>query len=108
MMRRLIDTYVVYLHNTCLFTIQQIENNKKSYIKNEVCKYMISKFVNYNLNKKLQIYLVGQPWDLELTQNFFRNYSLSPGVWQSFVTIRACNHLMRIISTYVDNHVLQN
>ena len=31
------------------------------------------------------------------------NYSLSPGVWQSFVTIRSCNHLMRIISTYVDN-----
>ena len=28
-----------------------------------------------------------------------RNYSLSPGVWQSFVTIRSCNHLMRIIST---------
>ena len=26
-------------------------------------------------------------------------YSLSPGVWQSFVTIRSCNHLMRIIST---------
>ena len=31
------------------------------------------------------------------------NYSLSPGVWQSFVTIRSCNHLMKIISTYVDN-----
>ena len=30
-------------------------------------------------------------------------YSLSPGVSQSFVTIRSCNHLMRIISTYVDN-----
>ena len=30
-------------------------------------------------------------------------YSLSPRVWQSFVTIRSCNHLMRIISTYVDN-----
>ena len=30
-------------------------------------------------------------------------YSLSPGVWQSFVTIRSCNHLMRIISTYVNN-----
>ena len=27
------------------------------------------------------------------------HYSLSPGVWQSFVTIRSCNHLMRIIST---------
>ena len=31
------------------------------------------------------------------------DYSLSPGVWQSFVTIRLCNHLMKIISTYVDN-----
>ena len=31
------------------------------------------------------------------------DYSLSPGVLQSFVTIRSCNHLMRIISTYVDN-----
>ena len=30
-------------------------------------------------------------------------YSLSPAVWQSFVTIRSCNHLIRIISTYVDN-----
>ena len=30
-------------------------------------------------------------------------YSLSPGVWQSFVTIRSCNHLIRIISTFVDN-----
>ena len=29
----------------------------------------------------------------------FIDYSLSPGVWQSFVTIRWCNHLMRIIST---------
>ena len=27
------------------------------------------------------------------------DYSLSPGVWQSFVTIRSCNHLMRIISS---------
>ena len=34
---------------------------------------------------------------------FILDYSLSPGVWQSFVTIRSCNHLMRIISTYVDN-----
>ena len=34
---------------------------------------------------------------------YFPAYSLSPGVWQSFVTIRSCNHLMRIISTYVDN-----
>ena len=31
------------------------------------------------------------------------DYSLSPGVWQSFVTIRLCSHLIRIISTYVDN-----
>ena len=27
------------------------------------------------------------------------SYSLSPGVWQSFVTIRSYNHLMRIISS---------
>ena len=49
------------------------------------------------------------PWDYGLeirtrqklsSQN---NCSLSPGVWQSFVTIRSCNHLMRIISRYVDN-----
>ena len=31
------------------------------------------------------------------------DYSLSNGFWQSFVTIGSCNHLMRIISTYVDN-----
>ena len=31
------------------------------------------------------------------------DYSLSPGVWQSFLAIRSCNHLMRIISMYVDN-----
>ena len=36
-------------------------------------------------------------------ENHKLRYSLSPGVWQSFVTIRSCNHLMRIISTYVDN-----
>ena len=35
--------------------------------------------------------------------NLARDYSLSPGVWQSFVTIRSCNHLMRTISMYVDN-----
>ena len=29
--------------------------------------------------------------------SIWANYSLSPGVWQSFVTIRSCNHLMRII-----------
>ena len=31
------------------------------------------------------------------------NYSLFHGFWQSFVTIGSCNHLMRIISTYVGN-----
>ena len=47
--------------------------------------------------------------DLHVDNSFYKqsmkldNYSLSPGVWQSFVTIRSCNHLMRIISTYVDN-----
>ena len=43
---------------------------------------------------------------VEICQSKFRSagkYSLSPGVWQSSVTIRSCNHLMRIISTYVDN-----
>ena len=30
-------------------------------------------------------------------------YSLSPGFWQSFVTIRSCNCLVRIVSTYVGN-----
>ena len=30
-------------------------------------------------------------------------YSLFHGFWQSFVTIGLCNHLMRIISTYVGN-----
>ena len=29
--------------------------------------------------------------------------SLFHGFWQSFVTIGLCNHLMRIISTYVGN-----
>ena len=31
------------------------------------------------------------------------NCSLFHGFWQSFVTIGSCNHLMRIISTYVGN-----
>ena len=30
-------------------------------------------------------------------------YSLFYGFWQSFITIRSCNHLMRIILTYVSN-----
>ena len=38
-----------------------------------------------------------------MMQVFAFDYSLSPGAWQSFVTIGSCNHLMRIISTYVDN-----
>ena len=46
---------------------------KKTYIKNEVFKYMISKSVKYNLIKKVQIYLVGQPCGLQFTQHFFRN-----------------------------------
>ena len=41
--------------------------------------------------------------DSDLNTKSDVGYSLSPGVWQSFVTIRSCNHLMRIISTYVDN-----
>ena len=32
-----------------------------------------------------------------------RIYSLSPGFWQSFVTIRSCNCLLKIVSTYVGN-----
>ena len=31
------------------------------------------------------------------------DHSLSPGVWQSFVTIRSCNCFVRIVSTYVGN-----
>ena len=31
------------------------------------------------------------------------NYSLFHGFWQSFITIGSCNHLIRIISTYVGN-----
>ena len=46
--------------------------------------------------RQILITLSGAPGDCN-------DYSLSPGVWQSFVTIRSCNHLMRIISTYVDN-----
>ena len=30
-------------------------------------------------------------------------YSLFHGFWQSLATIGSCNHLMRIISTYVGN-----
>ena len=51
---------------------------RKSYIKNEVFKYMLSKLAKYNLNKKLQIYLVGQPWALQFTQHFFRNRCILP------------------------------
>ena len=43
------------------------------------------------------------PVDIFAYTQMVQYYSLSPGVWQSFVTIRSCNHLMRIISTYVDN-----
>ena len=37
---------------------------------------------------------------LLISQDF---YSLSPGFWQSFVTIRSCNCLLKIVSTYVGN-----
>ena len=69
---------VVYLHITCLFIIQQKENNKEELHKNEVFKYMISKLVKYNFNKKLPIYLVGQPWGLQFPQHFFRNRYILP------------------------------
>ena len=80
-MRGLIHTLiiiVVYLHFTCLFKIQQKENNKEELHKNEVFKYMISKLVKYNLNKMLQIYLVEQPWSLQFTQHFFCNRFILP------------------------------
>ena len=53
-----LDTCVVYLHITCLFTIPQ-KNNKETLHKNEVFKNMISKLFKYNLNELLHIYLVG-------------------------------------------------
>ena len=37
---------------------------------------MILKLVKYNLNKKLHIYLVGQPWGLQFTQHFFHNWCI--------------------------------
>ena len=69
---------LVYLHITCSFTIQQKEMITKSYIKNEVLGYMISKSIKYNLNKKLQTYFVGQPSGLQFTQQFFRNQCILP------------------------------
>ena len=53
-------------------------------------------------------FLVGEFGAFEI---FIRNDCLQslifhisvPWVWQSFVTIGSCNHLMRIISTYVGN-----
>ena len=39
---------------------------------------MLSKLAKYNLNKQLQIYLVGQPWALQFTQHFFRNRCILP------------------------------
>ena len=39
----------------------------------------------------------------DLTKQTMTYYSLFHGFWQSFVTIGSCNHLMRIISTYVGN-----
>ena len=75
-----LDTYlVVYLHiYTCLFTTQQKENNKEELHKNEVFKYIISKLVKYNLDKKMQIYLAGQSWGLQFKQHFFCNRRILP------------------------------
>ena len=48
-------------------------------MKNEVLKYMPSKSVKHNLNKKLQIYLFGQPLALQFTQQFcFCNRCILP------------------------------
>ena len=44
----------------------------------------------------------GRSFDhLRYTEN--SHYSLSTGFWQSFVTIRSCNCLVKIVSTYVGN-----
>ena len=51
-------------------------------------------------NFKLVDLVVPRLWNLIALE---RRYSLSDGFWQSFVTIASCNHLMRIISTYVGN-----
>ena len=76
-MRSLIHTYFIHTLRAYLqYRKQKII--RKSYIKNEVCKYMISKLVKYNLNKKLKIYLVGKPWGLQFTQHFFRNWCIVP------------------------------
>ena len=40
---------------------------------------------------------------LKIVNDNTNMYSLFHGFWQSFVTIRSYNHLMRIISTYVGN-----
>ena len=37
---------------------------------------MILKLVKYNLNKKLQVYLFGQPWSLQFTQHFFHKWCI--------------------------------
>ena len=63
----------------------------------------------YGLSEAISSYLTNMsfvPYETQHTwaaEDHGLNYSLSPGVWQSFVTIKSCNHLMRIISTYVDN-----
>ena len=57
---------------------------------------------NFGLTSHCFFNFYGMWYPIFLVGFKFR-YSLSPGVWQSFVTIRSCNHLMRIISTYVDN-----
>ena len=73
-----LDRIVVYLRFTCLFKIQQKENNKEELHKNEVFKYIISKLVKYNLNKMLQIYLLEQQLSLQFMQHFFLNRFILP------------------------------
>ena len=81
----IIDTYLHHHRSLFIgiFTCLQLQYSKKKiirkpYKKDEVLKYMISKLLKYNLNKKLQIYLVGQPWGVQLKQHFFRNRCILP------------------------------
>ena len=50
-----------------------------------------------------KLHLVDSPikTDFHISEKDAPAYSLFNGFWQSFVTIGSCNHLMRIISTYV-------
>ena len=75
MMRSLIHTFIIIV--VCAYL--QCSKKKiirKSYIKSEVFKCMIPKLVKYNLNKKLQIYVVGQP-----SASSSRNISFATGVF---------------------------